>query len=480
MKRVSRFFPVMMLAALTVCIDTPYTAAQDLLFVEDFNELAADSIVADNVQYPDSLLFDDPVIDEPEPEGPRIMTPEELVYAVETADPVWLDSVSYKPMPLPESFFGPVVYTRFELIDTLGIHQSAPAVDNAALDWINRENSRALFVKQLKQNYVINHPRLVRYNESMLPEPPKEYRATVDPQKNILVLEEITVNKDLTAGPDASVELKRKHWMHTFNGALQFSQAYVSPNWYQGGNNNLNMLANLAYNIKLNQAFHPNLMFETNVQYKLGINNAPDDELRNYSISDDIFQVISNFGLKAFNHWYYSVSAVFKTQLLNNYRKNTNDLAAAILSPGELNLGVGMTYNISDPKRKTSFNASISPLSYNVKSCINPNMNPTAFGIDEGKKSISSIGSSAELKFSWQITYNISYSSRMFFFTDYSYSQDDWENTFNFSINKFLSTMLYVHVRYDSSTLSMPDTQWHHWQVKEILSLGFNYTFKTI
>ena len=204
------------------------------------------------------------------------------------------------------------MYTRFELIDTLGIHQSAPAVDNAALDWINRENSRALFVKQLKQNYVINHPRLVRYNESMLPEPPKEYRATVDPQKNILVLEEITVNKDLTAGPDASVELKRKHWMHTFNGALQFSQAYVSPNWYQGGNNNLNMLANLAYNIKLNQAFHPNLMFETNVQYKLGINNAPDDELRNYSISDDIFQVISNFGLKAFNHWYYSVSAVFR------------------------------------------------------------------------------------------------------------------------------------------------------------------------
>lgn len=447
--------------------------AQDLIFVEDFNELSLpDSIL------PDSLLYDDMVSDDPEPDDP-LMTPEELVLAVETADPAWLDSITYRPMPLPISFFGPVVYTSYALIDTLGLQQPQPISDNAALDWINREKQQALFIQQIRQNYMINHPRLVRYNESTLPEPPKEYRATVDPQKNILVLEEITVDKEKTVGPDATVEIKRKNWLHTFNGSLQFSQAYVSPNWYQGGNNNLNMIANLVYNIKLNPAFHPNIMFETNAQYKLGMNNAPDDSLRNYSISEDLFQVISKFGLKAFNHWYYSVNLSFKTQLLNNYKKNTRDLAAAILSPGELNLGLGMTYNISNPHRKLTFDASLSPLSYNVKSCINPNMNPKAFGIEPGKKSISEIGSSAELKFSWQMTYNIAYTSRMFFFTDYSYSQGDWENTFNFSINRFLSAMLYVHIRYDSSTLSRPDTDWHHWQVKEILSLGFNYTFKT-
>lgn len=458
---------------LALCAYQPRVHAQDLLFVEDFNDLAIpDSVI------PDSLMYDDMVLDELEPDGPDIMTAEELVRAVETADTAWTDSVSYRPLPLPRSFFGPVVYTPFQLIDTLSIHQKSIS-ENEALQWINREKQLALFVQQLRQNYVINHPRLVRYNESMLPEPPKEYRATVDPQKNILVLEEINVDKDKSLGPDATVELKRKNWLHTFNGSLQFSQAYVSPNWYQGGNNNLNMIANLAWNVKLNQRFYPNLMFETNVQYKLGMNNAPDDELRSYSISEDLFQVISKFGLKAFNRWYYSVNLSFKTQLLNNYKKNTTNLAAAILSPGELNLGLGMTYNYSNPKRKLTFGASLSPLSYNIKTCVNPNMNVTAFGIEAGKKSISEIGSSAELKFNWQITYNISYASRMFFFTDYSYSQGDWENTFNFSINKFLSAMLYVHVRYDSSTLSRPDS-WHHWQVKEILSLGFNYTFKTI
>lgn len=388
-----------------------------------------------------------------------------------------LDTIVELP-PIPDYYFMPAVFDHFEFADTVRI--SDPMFSGRPeLRWLEELNVIDRDMAQLRRHVFYIHPQTVRYNTAQLLKAPKRYETTVNPlDHKIEIHETIAIPADhatLTAE-----EVKKRHWIRTFNASLQFSQAYVSPNWYQGGNNNLNMLANLAYNIKLNQAFHSNLMFETNVQYKLGINNAPDDELRNYSISDDIFQVISNFGLKAFNHWYYSVSAVFKTQLLNNYRKNTNDLAAAILSPGELNLGVGMTYNISDPKRKTSFNASISPLSYNVKSCINSNMNPTAFGIDEGKKSISSIGSSAELKFSWQITYNISYSSRMFFFTDYSYSQGDWENTFNFSINKFLSTMLYVHVRYDSSTLSMPDTQWHHWQVKEILSLGFNYTFKTI
>lgn len=470
----------MMLAALTVCIDTPYTAAQDLLFVEDFNELAADSIVADNVQYPDSLLFDDPVIDEPEPEGPRIMTPEELVYAVETADPVWLDSVSYKPMPLPESFFGPVVYTRFELIDTLGIHQSAPAVDNAALDWINRENSRALFVKQLKQNYVINHPRLVRYNESMLPEPPKEYRATVDPQKNILVLEEITVNKDLTAGPDASVELKRKHWMHTFNGALQFSQAYVSPNWYQGGNNNLNMLGQLYYNVKLNQEFHPNLLFDFTAQYKLGINSAPDDSLRNYSISDDLLQLNTTFGIKAAKRWYYSFTGQFKTQLLNSYTSNTRNLRSAFLSPAELTAGVGMTYNYANKNNTFTFDASLAPISYNLKICTNDLLDETAYGIRPGGTTVSNYGSTTELKLFWKLAYNISFRSRLFSFSDYSQIQADWENTLMFEINRFLTTQIYAHMRYDSRGVRAEGTKWKKLQIKEILSIGFAYKFSSI
>ena len=53
------------------------------------------------------------------------------------------------------------------------------------------------------------------------------------------------------------------------------------------------------------------------------------------------------------------------------------------------------------------------------------------------------------------------------------YLQGDFENTFNFSINKYLSTQFHFHLRYDSSAESDPD--WSKWQFKEILSFGFNY-----
>ena len=38
---------------------------------------------------------------------------------------------------------------------------------------------------------------------------------------------------------------------------------------------------------------------------------------------------------------------MFKTQLLNSYTPNTYNLNSAFLSPGELNVGLGMPYNDS-------------------------------------------------------------------------------------------------------------------------------------
>lgn len=277
---------------------------------------------------------------------------------------------------------------------------------------------------------------------------------------------------------DINVDIEKRLWLKTFNASLQFSQAYISPNWYQGGKNNLNMLGNLYYNIKLNERFYKDIMFETTMQYKLGLNNAPGDTIRNYSISEDLFQLTSKFGLRAAQRWFYSITLAFKTQLLNSYNTNSRDLKAAFLSPGELNLGVGMTYNYSNPKKTFTANASISPLSWNMKSCTNKRINETAFGIDPGHKTVHQFGSSAECNMTWKLAYNITYTSRLFAFTDYSYFQGDWEHTVNFSINRYLSTQIYAHMRYDTSAKRLDDSKWHKFQFKEILSFGLSYSFK--
>ncbi|MDE6378605.1 MAG: hypothetical protein K2K72_07665 [Duncaniella sp.] len=106
-------------------------------------------------------------------------------------------------------------------------------------------------------------------------------------------------------------------------------------------------------------------------------------------------------------------------------------------------------------------------------------LNVKSYGIEEGHHSVSEYGSSCEGKVSWQICENISLRSRLFTFTNYEYIQGDFENTISFTINRFLSTQIFVHMRYDSSSPVVEDTDWHKFMMKEILSFGFTYKFAT-
>ena len=379
--------------------------------------------------------------------------------------------------PLPGIVFLPVVYTHFR--DYTDYKPFEPEYSgNEAFRWIDEANALHRKVGMMRQNVAMNAPQAVPYNVATLPEAPKEYYGVADPSKHTIEVHEV----EPTMPDHMTVKVQKKHWLRKFDASLQFSQAYVSPNWYQGGNNNLNFLANILYDVKLNPAYHPNLLFETTMQYKLGLNSAPDDSLRNYSISEDLLQINTTFGFKAAHRWYYSLTAQFKTQLLNSYVKNTNNLNSAFLSPGELTAGIGMTYNYANAKKTFTFDASIAPLSYNMKICTRDNaeLSHETFGIKPDRKTVSKFGSTAECKITWQIAANIHFKSRLFVFTDYGYIQGDWENTLAMDINRYLTTQIYCHARYDSTTPRCDDPSWHKLQVKEILSFGVQYRFSSL
>ncbi|MDE6814162.1 MAG: DUF481 domain-containing protein, partial [Duncaniella sp.] len=116
----------------------------------------------------------------------------------------------------------------------------------------------------------------------------------------------------------------------------------------------------------------------------------------------------------------------------------------------------------------------------NMKTCINHRMDETSYGIKPGRKTVSQYGSNAEAKLYWVLTDNINLRSRFFVFTNYESAYGDWENTLSFNINRFLSTQIYVHLRYDTNTPSNEDKDWHKLQLKEILSFGFAYKFSSI
>jgi hypothetical protein len=387
------------------------------------------------------------------------------------------DSI-YEPLPLPDYFFMPAVYENYEFLDTLNLNTK----DYSGVEqfrWIEAEAALSKRMKSMKQYMLFKAPQATKYNIRLLPEAPKEYHAVVNPEDHTIDIQEVVKGPASETTMQAQA-VKKRHWIQTFNASLQFSQAYVSPNWYQGGNNNLNALGNISYNFKLNQAYHPNLLFETTMQYKLAMNNAPEDSLHAYNITEDLFQVNTTFGLKAATRWYYSFTGQFKTQLVNSYTSNTNNLRSAFLSPGELTAGLGMTYNYNNKPKTFTFDASIAPLSYNMQICTNDRIDETLYNIEEGKTTYHTFGSSCDLKLTWKVCYNISLSSHLNAFTDFDRAQADWEATLAFEINRFLTTQIYAHARYDSQTPKVENTSWKKLQLKEILSIGFAYKFSSI
>lgn len=379
-------------------------------------------------------------------------------------------------LPIPRHFFRQPVFCGYNpaLNDTINTFISAMSPEEEELTlWLARKIAHNRRLESIKQNYMIENPNKVQYNIETLPIAPKRVFSKIDPSASKIT---VTQNISTIEANIDNTEIKRRNWIHSFNSLLQFSQAYNSPNWYQGGTNDLNMLFNVEFNIKLNEAFHPNLLFDNTFKYKLAINSTPNNP-RDYNINDDIFQINTKFGVRAAKRWFYSVQAQFKTQLFNGYDAN-NLPKTAFLSPGELNVGLGMTYNYANEKKSFTFDASISPLSYNMKTCLDTRINENDFGIATGRKTVSEIGSSGELKLKWNIAHNISFASRLFAFSDYSYFQGDWENTLAFNINRFLSTQINVNLRYDTSVPS--DVDWHRLQLKEILSFGFSYNFKNL
>ena len=183
--------------------------------------------------------------------------------------------------------------------------------------WLTDALLRQRIQEDVMYLYMIENPLEIEYADWELPEPPILYEDDITFMAFIKKQEIPDINPTEAILPES--ELKRKNWLHTFKTLLQLSQAFVSPNWYQGGNNYLAMLFNFNWNVNLNQVFHPKILFQSALSYKLGLTTTPEGNVHKYQLSEDAFQYNLNLGLKAIKDWYYSFNMLFKTQLFNNF-----------------------------------------------------------------------------------------------------------------------------------------------------------------
>lgn len=332
------------------------------------------------------------------------------------------------------------------------------------------------WVNKVLLNYYLEHPEKVVGNESyfsevkLVDESEKVAIPREERMKDFMNVKNPIENADVDS---EVIVLKPNFWKYAGSSSLQLSQYSISDNWYQGGESTNALLAELRLTANYND--QQRVEFENTLEMKVGFITAPSDTVHSYRTNADLFRLNSKLGVRAIKNLYYTLAAEFKTQFFPNYRTNTNDMISNFLSPAQLAVSLGMDYKLN--KKKYNLSIMGAPFSYTFVYIANDSIvDPTAFSVEAGKNTASLFGSKITANLDWKITSNISYLSKLEYFTTYKKVIVSWENTFNLKLNRYLSTKIFIHPRFDDGVTLTADND-SYFQFKEMLTFGLAYSW---
>lgn len=261
-------------------------------------------------------------------------------------------------------------------------------------------------------------------------------------------------------------------WRKFGYSKFQLTQTYVSPNWSKGGESNMAGLAQLY--LEANYRDSKNVAFDNSMDIKIGLNTVSNDTLRNLNVSTDQLRILSKLGIRMYNDWYYTVSGEFNTQFLNNYKTNTWTKKASLLSPAKLFVGLGIDYKKSNRKKGYDLSVLVSPLTVKMNYLYDiVNFKPSNYGIDNNKHFGKELGSKVAANLTWAFSEQVKWTSKFYYYTDFTYVDTDWENTLDLSLNNNFTTSLYVHLKADDRLARAPGEPLI--QTQELFSFGMMY-----
>lgn len=329
------------------------------------------------------------------------------------------------------------------------------------------QNLRDLETYNFAKRYPLNYD----YSRGAMALPSVLDREMVSTEESLegksLDVDESTVVFSPIGGIKSSV--KADVWYIKGSSTLQLTQTALSDNWYKGGDNN--MTAATVQKLDLT-TYDENkkTSFDVSLELRLSAMYTQSDTVNALRVNDNLFSANIKYRYRAWNHWYYSTALYAKTPVFDYHAANSAITKSTFLAPLEANLSAGMEYKYETKDKKFQYSLMLAPVAYNMKYVATHRVDPTSFGIEEGKNALHKFGSTIQQTFTWKMSNNVSWNSRLYGFTSYDNILIEFENTFNFNVSRHFTCQLYLYPRFD-------DILDEKIQVKEMLSFGLNYVW---
>ena len=279
---------------------------------------------------------------------------------------------------------------------------------------------------------------------------------------------------DNVQGELATKVVKPNYWRTSGGFGINYTQNFFSDNWHRGGENTKTMLVEVNFKLKYDDK--KNLQFENLLEAKLGFYTAPSDTVHSIKTNQDLVRFTSKLNYKGMKNFYYTVQAQVWTQFLPFYDANKPDYRSNFMAPFNANFSFGIDYKPA--LKKGTLSVYLAPLSaYNYRFVRYGKLAVAHYGIREGRHHYEDFGTKLEVNATFNILKNLSWKTRLYYYTTYSRVEHDWENTLSFSFNRYISANMFVHTRFDDKSLSQYSDKHGYWQYYQNMMLGLTYTW---
>ena len=267
-------------------------------------------------------------------------------------------------------------------------------------------------------------------------------------------------------------------WTHEGLTGLNFSQTSFT-NWSEGGENS--MAGNVYFNGSLNYKEGKNA-WDNALSANYGMNYTDATQWRK---NIDNLNFSSKFGRQITDKLYYAALFDFKTQMGYGYDYSTDpkSLISKFLTPGYLNLSVGIDYKPND-----HISLYYSPVAGKM-TMVNDTTFSKRYGVPEGEKTKFELGSA----FKGTVNYSLlddklTIKSVLDLFTAYNESfgniDVNWDVLLGYNLTNVLTLTFQSTLKYDDDIKTRtinangdPEIHGAKVQFKEILGIGLSYKF---